>query len=54
MGSEVVIIDDQTSILESMEIFFRLRNWEVYTATTGPVGLQFVEEVQAVPRNPGH
>jgi len=46
MGSEVVIIDDQTSILESMEIFFRLRNWEVYTATTGPEGLQFVEEVR--------
>lgn len=28
-----------------MEMFFRLRNWEVHTATNGPDGLKIVEEV---------
>ena len=39
MKSKVIIIDDQRSILESMETFFRLRDWEVFTATDGLEGL---------------
>jgi two-component system, NtrC family, response regulator AtoC len=46
MRSQVIIIDDQTSILESMEIFFRLRNWEVYTAATGTEGLELIEKIR--------
>ncbi|MDQ7785076.1 MAG: sigma-54 dependent transcriptional regulator [Desulfomonilaceae bacterium] len=46
MRSKVCIIDDQRSILESMEMFFRLRNWDVYTATDGPEGLETVERVR--------
>ncbi|MBI5586359.1 MAG: sigma-54-dependent Fis family transcriptional regulator [Deltaproteobacteria bacterium] len=43
MKSRVCIIDDQRAILESMEMFFRLRNWEVATAADGPAGLALVE-----------
>ncbi|MFH1112459.1 MAG: sigma-54 dependent transcriptional regulator [Pseudomonadota bacterium] len=46
MKSKVCIIDDQRSILESMEIFFRMRNWEVYTAPNGPDGLRIVEKAR--------
>ncbi len=46
MRSRVCIIDDQSSILESMEILFRMRNWDVYTATNGPDGIGLVEEVR--------
>lgn len=46
MSFKVCIIDDQSSILESMEMFFRLRSWEVYTAANGPDGLKIVEEVR--------
>lgn len=45
MRSRVLIIDDQPSILESMEIFFRLRNWEVFTAGTGREGLELIQKV---------
>lgn len=45
MSSPVIVIDDQPSILQSMEIFFRLRGWDVYTAITGEEGLKLVEEV---------
>ena len=44
MKPKVCIIDDQSSILESMEMFFRLRNWEVYTATNGLDGLALVDK----------
>jgi len=46
MKSKVIIIDDQRSILESMETFFRLRDWEVFTATDGLEGLTIAEEVR--------
>ncbi|MGO9122611.1 MAG: sigma-54-dependent transcriptional regulator, partial [Desulfomonilaceae bacterium] len=46
MKSKVIIIDDQRSILESMETFFRLRDWEVSTATDGLEGLTIAEEVR--------
>lgn len=46
MKSRVCIIDDQRSILESMEMFFRIRNWDVYTAANGPDGIKIVEEVR--------
>ncbi len=46
MKSKVCIIDDQSSILESMEMFFRMRNWEVFTAPNGPDGLRMVEEAR--------
>lgn len=44
MRAKVCIIDDQSSILESMEMFFRLRKWEVCTAANGPDGLALVEK----------
>ncbi|MBI5247910.1 MAG: sigma-54-dependent Fis family transcriptional regulator [Desulfomonile tiedjei] len=46
MRSKVCIIDDQNSILESMEMFFKIRNWDVYTATNGPDGIRLVDEVR--------
>jgi two-component system, NtrC family, response regulator AtoC len=46
MKSRVCIIDDQRSILESMEMFFRIRNWEVSTAANGPDGIRIVEEAR--------
>lgn len=48
MKSKVCIIDDQSSILESMEIFFKIRNWDVYTADNGPDGIRLVEQVRPV------
>lgn len=35
----VLIIDDQASILQSMEVFFQLRGWRVQTAPTGKKGI---------------
>lgn len=35
----VLIIDDQSSILQSMEVFFQLRSWEVLTAPNGRKGI---------------
>jgi two-component system response regulator AtoC len=46
MKSKVCIIDDQNSILESMEMFFKIRNWDVYTAANGPDGIRLVEQVR--------
>jgi len=40
-----LIIDDQESILESMEIFFRLRGWKVSTASKGLDGLRLAEQL---------
>ncbi len=46
MRLKVIIIDDQSSILESMEMFFRLRDWEVFTATNGLEGLKMAEAIR--------
>ncbi|MDQ1239175.1 MAG: two-component system, NtrC family, response regulator AtoC [Thermodesulfobacteriota bacterium] len=46
LNSRVLVIDDQPSILESMQIFFRLRGWEPYTAVTGPEGLRLAGDVK--------
>lgn len=46
MSSSVLVIDDQPSILESMEMFFTLRGWDVYTAINGTEGLQLAQEVR--------
>ena len=47
MSNMALVIDDQISILESMEIFFRMRQWGIYTAATGQEGLRLIQE-----RNP--
>ncbi|MFH1116970.1 MAG: sigma-54 dependent transcriptional regulator [Pseudomonadota bacterium] len=41
MTLRALVIDDQPAILKSMEMVFRLRGWEVYTAGTGADGLRF-------------
>jgi two-component system response regulator AtoC len=46
MVPRVVIIDDQRSILESMDIYFRLRRWDVFTAANGPEGLDLVRRIR--------
>ena len=46
MSLKVLVIDDQTSILESMGIFFKLRGCEVYTANSGRKGLHLTEELR--------
>ena len=45
MDLHALIIDDQSSILESMEIFFRLRGWKVSTASNGLEGLHLAEKL---------
>ncbi len=44
--SDVVVIDDQPSILESMEMFFSLRGWNVHTAINGQEGLSLIERIR--------
>jgi two-component system response regulator AtoC len=39
MKNSVLVIDDQVSILQSMEVFFELRDWEFHTAGTGREGV---------------
>lgn len=46
MANSVLVIDDQASILQSMEVFFQLRRWEVYTAINGRNGLALAKKVQ--------
>lgn len=46
MSSQVILIDDQPAILQSMEMVFRLRGWQVYTAITGAEGLRLVEKIR--------
>jgi len=41
----VLIIDDQSSILQSMEVFFQLRSWKVHTAPNGRKGLALAKRV---------
>jgi two-component system, NtrC family, response regulator AtoC len=40
----VLVIDDQPAILESMGMFFRLRGWEVYSARSGVEGLSLAKK----------
>jgi two-component system response regulator AtoC len=46
MPSEVIVIDDQPSIRESMEMFFSLRGWKVHTAVNGREGLALIERIR--------
>lgn len=46
MANSVLVIDDQASILHSMEVFFQLREWEVYTAINGRNGLALAKKLQ--------
>ena len=41
----VLIIDDQPSILQSMEVFFQLRSWKVHIAPNGRKGLALAKKV---------
>ncbi|MBD3329902.1 response regulator [Candidatus Peregrinibacteria bacterium] len=43
---DVIVIDDQPSILESMEMFFGLRGWNVHTAINGHEGLSLIERIR--------
>jgi len=45
MMHRVLVIDDQTSLLDSMRIFFELRGWEVFTASRGLDGLNMARSV---------
>ncbi|MDR3567219.1 MAG: sigma-54 dependent transcriptional regulator [Syntrophobacteraceae bacterium] len=45
MTPRVLVIDDQTSLLDSMRVFFELRGWEVFTAATGKEGLRLARGV---------
>src|SRR5476651_1835056 len=42
----VLIIDDQASILQSMEVFFQLRSWKIHTAPNGRKGLALAAKVR--------
>lgn len=46
MPSEVIVIDDQPSIRESMEMFFNLRGWKVQTAINGREGLSLIKRIR--------
>ena len=46
MAISVLVIDDQASILQSMEVFFQLRAWEVHTAINGQKGIALAKKVQ--------
>jgi len=46
MPSEVIVIDDQPSIRESMEMFFSLRGWKVHTAINGREGLSLIKRIR--------
>lgn len=45
MIARVLVIDDQASLLDSMRVFFELRGWEVFTASTGQDGLNKARSV---------
>jgi two-component system response regulator AtoC len=42
----VVVVDDQSSILESMEVYFGLRGWQVHTAASGRRGLELARKLK--------
>lgn len=42
----VLIIDDQSSILQSMEVFFQLRAWKVHTAPNGRKGIALARKTR--------
>lgn len=46
MAISVLVIDDQVSILQSMEVFFQLRKWEVHTAINGRKGIALAKKVR--------
>lgn len=46
MAISVLVIDDQASILQSMEVFFHLRAWEVHTAINGRKGIALAKKVR--------
>lgn len=46
MVSSAVIIDDELSILQSMEVFFQLRGWKVHTAINGRKGIALAKKVR--------
>lgn len=46
MAFDVLIIDDQPSILESMKVFFVQRDWEVHTSEEGLKGLAMVRKLK--------
>jgi two-component system response regulator AtoC len=46
MASNVLIIDDQPSILESMKVFFVQRDWEVHTSEEGLKGLAMARKLK--------
>lgn len=42
----VLIIDDQFSILQSMEVFFQIRSWKVHTAPDGRKGIALARKLR--------
>lgn len=46
MAPNVLIIDDQPSILESMKVFFIQRDWEVHTSEEGLKGLAMARKLK--------
>jgi len=46
MATSAVIIDDEPSILQSMEVFFQLRGWKVHTALNGRKGIELAKRVR--------
>ncbi|MCM2357882.1 MAG: sigma-54 dependent transcriptional regulator [Geobacteraceae bacterium] len=46
MALSVLVIDDQVSILQSMEVFFQLRTWEVHTALNGRKGIALAKKLR--------
>jgi two-component system response regulator AtoC len=46
MTASVLIIDDQPSILQSMEVFFQMRSWKVHTAPDGKRGIALARKVR--------
>ncbi|SDU47794.1 sigma-54-dependent transcriptional regulator [Desulfobacula phenolica] len=46
MESNVLVIDDQPSILESMNVFFQQRGWMVYTSLKGLKGLAMARKLK--------
>lgn len=46
MANSVLVIDDQASILQSMEVFFQLREWKVQTAPNGRKGIALARKVR--------
>lgn len=46
MKTSVLVIDDQVSILQSMEVFFQLRGWEFHKADSGQEGLRLAKKAR--------